>query len=48
MDVAQVFVLVAGWIFFAAWGIVLSAISVVAFGRDLLPEARRSAEIERR
>ncbi len=48
MDLAQVFILVAGWIFFAAWGVVLAAVSFLAFGRDLLPEARHSAEIERR
>jgi hypothetical protein len=31
---AQVFIFVAGWIFFAAWALALVAVSVVAFGRD--------------
>lgn len=37
MDLAQVFIFVAGWIFFAAWGVVLAAVSIIAFGRDLTP-----------
>ena len=37
MDMAQVFVVDVGWAFFAAWGMVLAAISVIAFGRDILP-----------
>jgi hypothetical protein len=39
MDIAQVFLSVAGWIFFAAWGLVLAAVCVVAFGRDIFPAA---------
>lgn len=27
----------AGWIFFAAWSVVVAAVSIAAFGRDLLP-----------
>lgn len=27
----------AGSVFFAAWGLVIAALSVAAFGRDLLP-----------
>jgi hypothetical protein len=27
----------AGWLFFAAWSAVVAALSIVAFGRDLLP-----------
>lgn len=27
-------ILVAGWVFFAAWAVVVVAVSVVAFGRD--------------
>jgi hypothetical protein len=27
----------AGWLFFAAWSIVLAVVSVAAFGRDLIP-----------
>jgi hypothetical protein len=37
MDLAQVFIFDLGWVFFAAWGTVLAAISVVAFGREILP-----------
>jgi hypothetical protein len=36
MEMTQVFVFDAGWIFFAAWGLVLAAVSLIAFGRDLL------------
>jgi len=41
MDLSQLLIFVVGWIFFAAWGIVLAALSVVAFGRDLLPTMER-------
>jgi hypothetical protein len=27
----------AGWLFFAAWSLMVVAVSIVAFGRDLLP-----------
>jgi hypothetical protein len=27
----------AGWLFLAAWSAVVAALSIVAFGRDLLP-----------
>jgi len=27
----------AGWLFFAAWSIVVAAVSIAAFGRDLFP-----------
>jgi len=27
----------AGWLFLAAWSIVVAAVSIAAFGRDLLP-----------
>lgn len=36
MDIAQVFIFDLGWIFFIAWGTVLAAVSVIAFGRDIL------------
>jgi hypothetical protein len=36
MEVTETILLDAGWFFFAAWGMVLMAVSVVAFGRDLL------------
>jgi len=39
MDSAQNFVLDLGWIFFVAWGMVLAALSVIAFGPDLVPSA---------
>lgn len=35
MDLAQVFIFYLGWFFFAAWGTVLAAVSLVAFGRDI-------------
>lgn len=35
MDLAQVFIFDLGWLFFVAWGTVLAAVSVVAFGRDI-------------
>ena len=44
MDLAQVFIFVAGWIFFAAWGVVLAAVGIVAFGRDFLPTAQPTVE----
>jgi hypothetical protein len=40
MDMIQVFIIYAGWFFFTAWGMVLAAVSVVAFGRDLIPTAQ--------
>jgi hypothetical protein len=39
MDLAQVFIFDLGWLFFAAWGTVLAAVSVVAFGRDIFASA---------
>jgi hypothetical protein len=36
MDMVQVVVFDAGWIFFAAWSMALAAFSVIAFGRDIL------------
>ncbi len=48
MDLAQVFIFVVGWVFFAAWGVVLAWVSVIAFGRDILPTAQHvTAEKER-
>jgi hypothetical protein len=41
MDLAQAFILDAGWIFFAAWGTVLAAVSLVAFGSDIFGFNRR-------
>jgi hypothetical protein len=41
MDLEQVFIFDVGWLFFAAWGLVLAAVSVIAFGRDILPALPR-------
>jgi hypothetical protein len=35
MDLAQAFIFDAGWLFFAAWGLVLVLMSLVAFGHDI-------------
>jgi hypothetical protein len=35
METLQVFIFDVGWIFFAAWGMALAALSVIAFGRDI-------------
>jgi hypothetical protein len=43
MDLDRVFIFELGWAFFAAWGMVLAAISVVAFGRDLVPSVQHQA-----
>ena len=43
MDLAQAFIVYAGWIFSIAWGALLAAVSVIAFGRDILPSAHRTA-----
>jgi len=48
MDLAQVFISYAGWIFSVAWGTVLAAISVIAFGRDIVPSAQRATVKEER
>jgi hypothetical protein len=48
MDLAQVFIFAVGWIFFAAWGVVLAAVSVVAFGRDILPATQRATVAKER
>ncbi|MFZ1050405.1 MAG: hypothetical protein WBP65_15845 [Candidatus Sulfotelmatobacter sp.] len=37
MDMDQVLIFDVGWLFFTAWGLVLAAVSVIAFGRDILP-----------
>ncbi|MGA7905787.1 MAG: hypothetical protein WCA16_00170 [Candidatus Sulfotelmatobacter sp.] len=44
MELSQAYIIDAGWIFFAGWGVVLLAISVAAFGRDLLPSTRRNGD----
>jgi len=41
VDMAQGFIFDAGLLFFAAWAIVLTAVSVIAFGRDIFRIRRR-------
>jgi hypothetical protein len=48
MDVAQVFIFDVGWVFFAAWGVVLLAVSAVAFGRDILAFTEQSSREQER
>jgi hypothetical protein len=43
MDMAQAFVSYAGWIFSITWGMLLAAVSVIVFGRDILPLAQHAA-----
>lgn len=42
MDLAQVFIFDVGWVFFAAWGMVLAAVSMIAFGQDILAFTKRA------
>lgn len=46
MDLAQLFIFAVGWIFFATWGVVLAALGIVAFGRDILPSTDRKTSPE--
>jgi hypothetical protein len=39
MDLPQVFIFDAGWVFFAAWGMVVTALCIFAFGRDVMASA---------
>jgi hypothetical protein len=43
MDLPQSFIFDLGWVFFAAWAMVLAAVSALAFGRDLFPFGTRHA-----
>jgi hypothetical protein len=52
MDFAQTFIFDMGWVFFAAWGMVLTAVSVIAFRADILAtqadnEQQRAAPADR-
>ncbi len=48
MDLAQAFIFYAGWIFSVTWGTLLATVSVIAFGRDILPATQPAAvETER-
>ncbi len=42
MDMVQGFIFDAGWFFFAAWGMALAVVSIIAFGRDIIPSAQRA------
>jgi hypothetical protein len=46
MEMAEVIILDAGWLFFAAWGMVLMAVSVMAFGGEILGVDREMVERE--
>jgi hypothetical protein len=37
MTLSDAFLSNAGWLFFAAWSAMVAAVSIAAFGRDLLP-----------
>ena len=42
MDMAQALIFDAGWLFFAAWAMVLAAVSVIALGRDIYRISQRN------
>jgi hypothetical protein len=48
MDMAQAFIFYAEWIFFVGWGALLAAVSVVAFGRDIVPNPQRATAEKQR
>lgn len=37
----------AGWLFFAGWSLVLVALSLIAFGKDLIPSPARKPKHRR-
>jgi hypothetical protein len=37
----------AGWLFFAAWSVVIGAVSIAAFGHDLLPSKARLFSLQK-
>ncbi len=41
MDLVQAFIFDLGWVFFAAWAMVLAAVGVIAFGSDIAGFAQR-------
>jgi hypothetical protein len=47
MEMNQAYIIDAGWIFFAGWSLVLLAISLVAFGSDLLTFTKRNGNAKR-
>lgn len=36
MEMAEALIFDASWLFFLAWGIVLAAVGIIAFGQDIL------------
>jgi hypothetical protein len=48
MDSAQLFLFDLGWFFFAAWGMVIAAVSFVAFKADLAEIVSRPNASENR
>lgn len=45
MRLSEWFLSAAGWMFFSAWSVAIAAVSIVAFGNDLLLfKARKAAE----
>jgi len=47
MELSEVYIIDAGWIFLAGWGLVVLAFGLVAFGWDLLPFTKRSGDAKR-
>jgi hypothetical protein len=42
MLLSDSYLFAAGWLFFAAWSVIVAVVTVAAFGRDLFPsQARR-------
>jgi len=48
MDLAQGLILDVGWIFLIAWGAVLAAVSLAAFGKDILRFVPRATHLPER
>jgi hypothetical protein len=47
MDSPPAFIFDLGWIFFAAWAMVLAAVSAIAFGKDLVPGPQGTSKMNR-
>jgi hypothetical protein len=47
MESAQMLVFDLGWLFFAAWGTILTALGVFAFGHDIVDAAQTQPRRER-
>jgi hypothetical protein len=49
MELQQSLIFDLGWVFFAAWTMVLAAVSAIAFGRDIFPlSAHRTGQAKHR